>query len=151
MAITNFGQKMHLTGESTSILYDQDKETVGNNGKIPGSLNTDNWDLPLCFKVGVSYVAFNTEMHKLILAVDAAHPNDDYEYLNVGGEYTLLKTIAVRAGWKSFLLKDTEEGLTLGVGLKEFKLSNVKLSFDYSYSDFGRFDHIQKFSMAVGL
>jgi hypothetical protein len=151
MAITNFGQKMHLTGESTSILYDQDYETVGNNGKIPGSLNTENWDLPLCFKVGVSYVPINTEMHKLIIAVDAAHPNDNYEYLNVGCEYTLLKTIALRAGWKSLFLKDSEEGLTLGVGLKQFQISNVRLSFDYSYSDFGRFDNIQKFSMAVNL
>jgi len=46
--------------------------------------------MPLMFRVGVSVdVLKGAGNSNLILAVDALHPNDDIESLNLGGEYTL--------------------------------------------------------------
>ena len=149
MAITNFGSKMNLTGNTGVVLHDPNEQTTGNNGRIPAELQTDSWDLPLGFKVGVSYEAFKSEDHQLMFAVDASHPNNDYESLNIGGEYVFSGIFAVRGGYKSLLLQDSEESFTLGAGFRQNIVGNININFDYSYSDFGRLSEVQKFSVAI--
>ncbi len=149
MSITNFGSKMGLDGQSAIILYDPDEESTGNNDRIPAQLETELWDLPLWFRVGISYKAIDTPMHKLRLAVDAAHPNNDYESVNVGGEYTFSDIFSIRGGYKSLFLENSEESFTVGAGFKQRFLGNVSVQFDYSYADFGRLGDTQKFSMVV--
>ncbi|MFH1197869.1 MAG: PorV/PorQ family protein [bacterium] len=149
MAITNFGTKMALNGTTAVVLYDPDPATEGNNGRIPAVLQTDEWDLPLNFRVGISYKALETDMHKLVLAVDALHPNNDYESINLGGEYIFNDMFSIRGGWKSLLLEDSEESFTLGAGVKQNIMGNINIRFDYSYSDFGRLSDVQKFSIGI--
>lgn len=149
MSINNFGTKMKLDGTSGVVLYDPDEQNGGNNEGIPSRLQMDEWDLPLMFRVGISYEAFNTEMHRLLLAVDALHPNDDYESLNIGGEYSFLGRFALRAGYKSLFLDDAEESLTLGAGIKQLLLGNVSIHIDYAYMSFGRLSDMQKISVGI--
>jgi opacity protein-like surface antigen len=149
MSITNFGSKMNLNGNTGVVLYDPDEETTGNNGRIPAELETDDWDLPLGFKVGVSYNALNTVDHKLIIGMDASHPNNDYESLNIGGEYVFSDILSIRGGYKSLFLDDNEESFTLGAGFRQNLMGNINLVFNYSYSDFGRLSDVQKFSVGV--
>lgn len=149
MSVTNFGTKMQLSGNNTTILYDADPESAGNNGRIPADLYTDSWDLPLGFKVGVSYNTLFSEIHKIILAVDAAHPNDNYESINVGGEYVFNDRFMIRGGYKSLFLDDSEESFTLGAGFRQLLVGNVSIQVDYMYGDFGRLKEIQKFSIGV--
>ena len=54
----------------------------------------------------------------LIIAVDALHPNDDVEYVNVGAEYTFNNMVSLRGGYKTLFAENSEEGLSLGGGLK---------------------------------
>lgn len=149
MSISNFGSKMNLMGNTGVVLYDPNDESTGNNGRIPAELQTDSWDLPLGFKVGVSYSAIDTEDHKLLLAVDASHPNNDYESINVGGEYVFNGIFAVRGGYKSLFLQDSEESFTLGAGFRQNLIGNININFNYSYSDFGRLSDVQKFSVGI--
>jgi long-subunit fatty acid transport protein len=149
MSISNFGSKMQLLGNSTIVLYDQDISSTGNNGKIPANLSTDEWALPIIFRVGLSYNVMNTEMNKLLVAVDAVHPSDNYEYLNAGAEYTFDDFVSLRAGYKALFLKDSEEGLSLGFGIKQALLGNIILNVDYAYQDFGRLKNVQKFSFGI--
>lgn len=149
MAISNFGSKMGLNGTSAVVLYDADTETDGNNGRIPAELQTDLWDLPLNFKVGVSYKPDLGDIHNLILDVDAAHPNNDYESLNIGGEYSFKNIFYLRGGYKAMFLNESEESFTFGAGIKQHLLGNINIVFDYAYSDFGRLDNIQKFSVGI--
>lgn len=149
MSITNFGPKMQLQGTSSTVLYDPNDETTGNNGRIPANLYTDAWDLPLGFKVGVSYNTNFSDMHKILLAVDASHPNDNYESINLGGEYVFNDRFAIRGGYKSLFLDNAEESFTLGAGLKQLLIGNVSIQVDYMYGDFGRLKEIQKFSVGV--
>ncbi len=149
MSISNFGTKMQLQGNSTLVTYDPDPTTVGNNGKIPANLSTDYWSLPLNFRVGLAYCPISTEKNKLTIAVDAIHPSDNYESVNVGAEYVFDDLIAIRGGYKSLFLTDSEESFTLGFGLKQILLGNIAVKVDYAYQDFGRLSNIQKFSLGI--
>ncbi|MCZ7603962.1 MAG: PorV/PorQ family protein [Melioribacteraceae bacterium] len=149
MSITNFGSKMNLMGNTGVVLYDPDETTTGNNGRIPAELQTDSWDLPMGFKVGIAYHAIDNEDHKLVLGIDASHPNNDYESLNIGGEYVFNGIFAIRGGYKSLLLQDSEESFTIGAGFRQNLVGNININFNYSYSDFGRLSEVQKFSIGV--
>jgi len=149
MAVSNFGSKMSLNGTSAVVLYDDDLEVTGNNGRIPAELSMESWDLPLGFKIGIAYRPFEVGIHDLILSVDASHPNNNYESINVGGEYTFDNIFSIRGGYKSLFLKDSEESFSLGAGFKQQLLDNVSIRFDYAYADFGRLDNIQKFSIGI--
>jgi hypothetical protein len=150
MSISNFGSKMHMTGQNAVVLYDNDPLNSANNGKVPAELSTGDWSLPLNFRVGVAYQAPLGEMHRLILAVDAMHPSDDYESVNVGGEYTFNDFVSFRGGYKALFLKESEETFSLGVGVRQQIVGKVSLSADYCYVNFGRLANIQKISISMG-
>lgn len=147
MSISNFGSKMQMLGTSSSVLFDPDQSTTGNNGKIPATLTTGEWGLPLNFKVGIAYKIYSDESNKLLLAIDASHPSDNYESIDLGGEYTFNDFIFLRGGFKSLFLVDSEEGMTFGVGVKQAVVGNYRFAFDYAYQNFGILKSTQKFSV----
>jgi hypothetical protein len=149
MSVSNFGTKMQMQGNTSLVTFDPDASTSGNNGKIPAYLSTDYWSLPLIFRVGLSYCPISTEKHKVTIAVDALHPSDNYESLNVGGEYVFDDIIAIRGGYKSLFLTDSEERFSLGFGLKQILLGNIAIRLDYAYQDFGRLKDYQKFTVGI--
>jgi hypothetical protein len=150
MSIANFGEKMHMTGESATILYDSDPLSAGNNGRIPAEISTDEWSLPLTFRVGLAYQPPLGDVHKITIAVDALHPSDDYESVNVGAEYSFDDVIAVRGGYKSLFLKESQESYTFGVGFKQHIVGNITLMADYCYIRFGKLTNAQKFTLGMG-
>jgi hypothetical protein len=150
MSITNYGTKMQLGGRDLQTQKDPDPTVSGNNENIPATMKTDPYDLPLLFRVGVSVdVLKGYGKSNLILAVDALHPNDDYESVNVGCEYTFNKMVSLRAGYKSLFNKESEEGLSLGAGL-EYPIGSMKVSLDYAFHDFGILKDIQKITIGIG-
>lgn len=149
MAISNFGTKMQMTGNNALVLYDPDPTGSGNNGQIPANLATEEWELPLNFRVGLAYDIPLGEVGKVTLAADASHPSDNYESVNVGGEYMYDNLLYVRGGMKSMFQKDSEESFTLGLGLKQFLIGNVQFSVDYAYQNFSHLTNVQKFTFGV--
>jgi opacity protein-like surface antigen len=149
MSITNFGQKMQMQGTNALVLYDPDPSGSGNNGRIPANLATEEWGLPLSFRVGLAYRPDLGETHRVVLAVDALHPSDDYESVNLGGEYTFNDLLSLRGGYKSAFLRDSEESYTLGLGVQHNLLGNVAIRVDYAFSNFGRLTNIQKFTVGI--
>jgi len=147
--ITNFGSDMKLDGKDLYIQTDIDKTIYGNNDQVLASLNTDSYPLPLTFRVGVAMDVINTANHKFTVAADALHPNDNAESLNVGAEYVFMNLISLRGGYKSLFLDNSEEGLTLGFGLKWDFDPGLGMFVDYAYQDFGRLDYTQQFSLGV--
>lgn len=149
MSISNFGSKLRMEGDNTLRFYDEDPSIEGNNDRVPVHLDTDRWPLPLLFRVGVAYQALKGRSSSLILAMDALHPNDNTERVNVGFEYGWNDMVFIRGGYKSMFALDSEEGLTGGGGLK-FALSRlVTLYLDYAYADFGRLLNTQRFSLRL--
>jgi opacity protein-like surface antigen len=150
MSIANFGQKLHMTGQNAIVLYDTDPLNTGNNGRIPAEVSTSEWSMPLTFRVGIAYQPTLSDRHKFTVAVDALHPSDDYESVNVGGEYTFDDFVSFRGGYKALGLNDSEESWTLGVGVKQHLVGNITLMADYCYANFGRLTNIQKITVGLG-
>lgn len=149
MSISNFGTKMQMTGNNALILYDPDPEGSGNNGQIPANLATDEWELPLNFRVGLAYNVGFGDFGKATVAVDASHPSDNYESVNIGGEYVYDDFVYVRGGMKSLFLRDSEEGFTVGLGVRQAMLGNVRFSVDYAYQDMSRLKNVQKVTFGI--
>ena len=149
MSISNFGNKMKMEGKDTRVYHDIDPVKFGNNELINAFLETERWPLPLIFRVGISMDLIRNEYSRFIIAADALHPNDNYESVNLGTEYAFNDLIFLRFGYKSLFLKDTEEGLTAGGGIKYQLAGKIFVNFDYAYADFGILQNAQRFSLGI--
>lgn len=149
MSISNFGGKMRLEGKDTLIKHDIDPVKTGNNDKINAHLDTDKWPLPLTFRVGISMDLLKDEMNRLTVAVDALHPNNNTESLNLGAEYVFYDLVSLRIGYQSLFLKDSEEGISAGAGLNMKLLGNLNLIVDYALAYFGVLNNVHRFSIGL--
>ncbi|MBN4081070.1 PorV/PorQ family protein [Caldithrix abyssi] len=147
MSISNFGGSMKLAGKDIFVNYDEAPQFKGSNDRIPAYKKTDNFPLPLLFKVGLAMDILKSNMNRLTIAADAGHPNDNTEYINLGMEYIYKNQIALRFGYKNLFTLDTEEGFTAGVGTKLKLAGGVSLKIDYAYQNFGRLKNVQRLSL----
>jgi hypothetical protein len=149
MSISNFGTKMQMHGTNAIVLYDPDPTTTGTNNRVPAELSTDEWELPLNFRVGLGYDLPLGGLGKLTFAVDAMHPSDNYESINIGGEYVFDDFIYFRGGVKSLFQKDSEETSTFGIGIKKYVVGNLQFTVDYAYQSFSRLKNAQKMTFGI--
>lgn len=144
MSILNFGSKLQMQGTDGMVYTDIAEDVVGNNTQILAHLMTKEWPLPLSLRFGLSYKVFDTEMHKLTIASDYIHPNDNFSSLNAGAEYGFMDHFFLRAGYKSLMLENAEDGLTLGGGAKY-----TFVAFDYSYVKMKHLNYVQQFTLKL--
>ena len=149
MTISNFGASLKLEGRDVFVNYDEAPQFGGSNDRIPASKLTDKFPLPLLFRVGVAMDILKSGSSRLTIAADAAHPNNNTEYINTGMEYVFNKNLALRFGYKNLFTLDTEEGFTAGFGTKLKLAGGVALKIDYAYQDFGRLQNAQRFSLGL--
>ena len=149
MSISNFGNDMRMEGDNVLRFYDEDPIMYGNNDKVPAHLLMQRWPLPLVFRVGLAMDFFKTNNNLLTIAVDAIHPNDNPERVNIGAEYVWKNLFSIRSGYKSLFAPGIEEGFSFGGGLKLRLPGITNLSIDYAYSDYGRLDNVQRFSLSL--
>ena len=157
MNFSNFGGKLKMQGKDLNIFnhspdggsVDLDNGLDGNNEQIPALLETASWDIPLQFRVGVAMDVVEHEYSKVTVGIDAITPNDNLEYVNMGFEWGMKDMIFLRSGYKSLFRPDTEEGLTLGGGLKFMVKGIATLQVDYAYADFGRLENSHRFSLGI--
>ena len=149
MSISNYGGKVRMNGRDLLIQTDIDKTRHGNNETINAVLKTESYDLPLFFRVGLSMDLLKGAANSnLILSVDALHPNDDVEYVNMGAEYRFFNMFALRGGYKALFAPDAEEGLSMGAGFK-VNIMQYQAALDYAWRDFGRLGGIQMFTVGL--
>ncbi|MHB9012170.1 MAG: PorV/PorQ family protein [Ignavibacteriaceae bacterium] len=149
-SISNFGTAMQLSGIDTRTFARVDPTKLGSNDQVPYNIELESWNLPLLFRIGVSASPINTESYKWTIAVDALHPNDNYESMNIGTELSYHGFLFIRGGYQSLFLPDGEGGLSFGIGVNTKELfSNEKVRFDYAYRDFGRLSGVHYFSVGI--
>ncbi len=147
--ISNFGTKMRMSGEDLLIQHDPDPNIAGDNANLNAYYETDSFELPLRVQIGLAR-DFYFSNQRLTLAVEAAHPNDNSEYMNLGGEVALFnERVFLRGGFKSLFMKDREEGLTLGVGYKTPSLGRFRLNIDYAFQDFVHLGDVHTFGFIL--
>ncbi len=149
--LSNFGTSMTMSGRDTRQFGILDPSKPGTNSQIPEDIELDSWSLPLLFQIGVSTTAFKTDKYRLTIAVDALHPNDDYESLNVGGEFAFQDIVFLRGGYNALGLPDREGGLSFGFGLSSasFLSSSTVVKFDYAFRNMGRLSNVNVFSLSA--
>jgi hypothetical protein len=146
-AISNFGTQMKLEGRDSKFAYDPDPNNIGNVNVVNADYEMKSYSLPLLFQVGIAKDVVATENNRLTLAIDALHPNDNFESVNAGFEYGWGSLIYIRGGYKSLFLADSEEGLSAGLGASIRLGGTVILKADYAYADYGRLDNAQRFTL----
>lgn len=109
-----------------------------------------NVKMPMVFALGTAYDLLdgsNNSPHLLTLGAEFTHPNDGPEKVHVASEYTFMRFVSLRGGYR---FNYDEEGLTVGGGIK-LKTASFGLAIDYGFIDFGRFDSVHIFSLGLGL
>ena len=147
-SLSNFGARAAFGGRDLAILFDANPDTHGDNSALPGDQSTDDFPVPILFRMGLSIPHRFSEDSQLLVLIDALHPNDNSECVNVGAEWTLQKIFALRAGYQTLFQKDSALGLTLGFGAQ---LAGGRLRFGYGWADHAYLGATHRMSLAVGL
>ena len=136
-SLSNFGTQGRFSGRDLAVVYDGDPTRYGDNGALPGEVYTEAFAVPTLFRVGVGLPFRLSPQAMLQVAVDAFHPSDNTEGMSAGAELEYLRRFALRAGWQAAFQRDTELGLTLGVGLWG-KLDAYGYKVDYGWAEHRR-------------
>ncbi len=148
--ISNFGTDMKMAGRDSRLFERVDAQKMGSNDRIPVNIEMDSWSLPLNFQFGVATDVFASENQSLTVAVDALHPSDNYESINIGAEYRFYNMLALRGGYRAIGLSESEGGLSLGAGFSgELFGGGVSAGLDFAYSDYGRLKSSNVITIAI--
>lgn len=104
---------------------------------------------PVVFTLGISmnvldFVEKTSFDQSLYVSFDASHYRDHPEQIKVGIDYKILNAFSLRGGYTSGTFE--QNGFSFGVGLSQFGFA-----FDYSYTPFGIFDKVQRFTARFSL
>jgi hypothetical protein len=137
MSVTNFGPEVQFSGEG---LEQQVADTLSVDGTL--SKLTDEFPIPMSFRLGIKKDVFNNSIHKLTVAMDGVNPVDYVVTGNIGLEYSWLETAYIRGG--THLNHDTAS-FTMGAGIK---IGNIFV--DYAYANYGILENTNQFGLRFG-
>ena len=145
MAVLNFGPELE---------YDVDDDGDGEMNEDPndqldndkdGLIDEDGPEagvpLPMAFKVGVSMTPYDDGTNRVVTCLEAVHPNDNLENLNLGVEYAMRDMVFLRGGYR---FNTDIAGWTAGVGFKV-----AMLAIDYAYTDLDYISQAQRVSVSL--
>jgi hypothetical protein len=151
MSISNYGTKLTYDGMDLKQSVDIEPDENGNYANVPVTYEVDSWELPLIFRLGVSFYPYKSEMHSFQVAVDALHPNNNSESINVGCQYNLniptYGEVFLRGGYKGLFMNESSYGLSFGMGVILKMFGNQSVKFDYAYRTHEVFGNINSFSV----
>lgn len=147
-SLSNFGTRGKYEGTDLRIRFDNDAATHGENSNLPGEVYTEEFGLPIVFRVGLAYPFIINADNRLHVILDAFHPNDNTESVSFGAEWKIVNTFSLRAGYQHLFLKDSEVGLTLGGGL-EYALFEIPARIDYAWAAHGLLKDTQRLTVGI--
>jgi len=145
-SISNFGLSGRFSGRDLRLQYDEDPNRYGDNGSLPGQVFTEQYPLPVLFRVGLYWPVQLSSQNQINFAINAFHPNDNTESVSFGVEWVGMNVLSLRAGYQNLWLEDSEVGLTLGAGVK-IGFGAQRIQLDYAWADYGRLENVQRFSL----
>ncbi|MEA3287781.1 MAG: PorV/PorQ family protein [Candidatus Marinimicrobia bacterium] len=142
MALSNFGGDIRFSGRDLIINADID-ENINGNYESDVDLRTEDWPLPLMIRIGISMdligtgeAMFLNEFSRLTLAIDADHPNDGPEHLNIGAEFAVRELVYLRGGYRH---NYDQESWTMGAGVRLDLTGLGQVSLDYAVKPMSAF------------
>ncbi len=153
MSISNYGTRMQYNGMDLLFPIDILPDEEGNYSTVKGQFTLQEWELPLIFRIGISVQPIVLKNHRLTLAMDALHPNNNSESINVGAEYQLnipgAGSFYLRTGYKALFLEDSEFGTTFGGGVVLRFLNNYGIVVDYAFKPIGILGNTHSYTIGV--
>jgi hypothetical protein len=141
MSVANYGSKMRYDGMDLLFPVDLDPDADGNYQNLQGKYRMQDWELPLIFRVGLTFNPIVLSNQRLQLEVDALHPNNTSEYVNIGGQYIFnipgFGELYLRGGYKGLFLIDSQYGFAAGGGVKMWVTPNYAMNIDYAFRTIG--------------
>ncbi|MEX1276202.1 MAG: PorV/PorQ family protein [Bacteroidota bacterium] len=147
-SISNFGTRGRYTGRDLRIRYDLDPDRYGDNSNLPGEVFTEEFSLPVIFRVGLAFPLALDANNRFQFAIDAFHPNDNTESVSFGVEWNFMGIVSLRGGYQNLYQKDAEVGPTAGAGL-EYGFLGTELRVDYAWAGHGRLKETHRFTVGV--
>jgi hypothetical protein len=139
MSICNYGTRMQYDGIDLLQPIDILPNENGNYKDVEGQYRVQGWELPLIFRIGTSVTPILTEHHRISFAVDALHPNNNSESLNVGAQYQLnlvgYGKFFLWGGYRGLFMEDSQYGMTLGAGIYMNLMNNSGIAIGYAYKE----------------
>ena len=145
-SITNFGTSARFSGRDIGITYDEDPTRYGDNGTLPGDRSTQDYPVPVLFRVGVAYPYRLSPDVQAWTVLSASHPSDNSESLSGGAELRYRNLLALRVGYQNLFKQDSEEGLAAGAGLSG-RLPGFDYRIDYAWAGFGRLGDVHRLTL----
>lgn len=142
-SLSNLGTGGRFTGRDLAIQFDSDPDTHGDNSSLPGNQFTEEFPVPILFRVGVSLPHRINDESELLLSVDAFHPNDNTESISTGAEWSWKDALALRAGYQNLFQRDSELGLTLGGGIRA-GIGESRVHVDYAWASHEHLNEIHR-------
>ena len=150
MAMANFGSDMQLSGRDLRQPIDIEPNQGGNNAGLPATLETNEWRLPLSFRVGVAADAVRTSSQRVVVSVEGQAPSDNSQSASAGVEYAFRDLLFLRGGYRQAFSAVAEDGgWTAGFGLRYGLTDRLGVAFDYVFQEYEPFGTPQMFTLGV--
>ena len=121
MSISNYGSRMQYDGLNLNRYDDPEPDDAGNYAYV--------------------VKAVKLEHSHLSVEINALHPNNNAESVNMGMEYAYnvvnVGKFFLRSGYKALWMPDSEYGMTFGAGCQLYIMENTSLKIDFSYRSIG--------------
>ena len=110
----------------------------------------EGFELPLTFTIGAAMdvldlIEGDEHENSLLVSIDAIHPRDYGERINIGAEYTFMKMLSLRTGYK---YNYDNEGFTAGLGFQK-DIGGIMLNIGYAYAPLKYFDAVHRISIGA--
>ncbi len=148
-SISNFGTKMKLEGRNIYFNIDPNNDPNSGPNNVPAEYRLASYDIPLSFRIGLAMEVIKSNLLTVTTSVDAVHPNDNTEYMNLGLELNFNNLFYARTGYKSLFLRDSEQSYTFGFGLNYPIVNDITLALNYGFADYGRLKNVQFIDLVV--
>ncbi len=116
VVVKNFGGNSQMQGSDLETSYNRTLVSL------------EKYTTPTIFKMGFSFMPYQTETLKLRVAAELNHPNDNAENIRAGGELNMRELLFVRLGYK--LSVKGQNYPTFGLGVKT-RIGSHPMYIDY--------------------
>lgn len=148
LALSNLGGTMKLEGPDLNVSHDINTG-LPTNKFVDASLGTQEWQLPLLFRIGLGTYVIKNENTSLSIEGAFNDSRDFASRYNLGSEFIINiveeQKVALRIG---YLGNYDEAGLTAGVGLL-ITLAGFDFKFDYAYADMNRLGNAHRYTLSI--
>lgn len=153
MSISNYGSRMKYDGMDLMRPIDILPDAEGNYKDVPGQFRVPGYELPLIFRVGVAFFPVVIGNQRLTVLLDALHPNNNSESINLGGQYSIrmpgIGDFYIRSGYKALFMDESEYGPTFGAGMVFWLRKQMGLKFNYAYRSIGILGNIHSYGFSI--